>query len=56
MARNSTSKPPFRWHIAVFLAPAVLVYTAIMILPLFGTMQLSLFRVENQQSFFCRAG
>jgi raffinose/stachyose/melibiose transport system permease protein len=52
MARNSTSKPPFRWHIAVFLAPAVLVYTAIMILPLFGTMQLSLFRVENQQSFF----
>lgn len=52
MARNLTSKPPFRWHIAVFLAPAVLVYTAIMILPLFGTMQLSLFRVENQQSFF----
>ncbi|KAB0538951.1 raffinose/stachyose/melibiose transport system permease protein [Pseudochrobactrum saccharolyticum] len=52
MARNSTSKPPFRWHIAVFLAPAVLVYTAIMILPLFGTMQLSLFRVENQESFF----
>lgn len=52
MARNLTRKPPFRWHIAVFLAPAVLVYTAIMILPLFGTMQLSLFRVENQQSFF----
>lgn len=52
MARNSATKPPFRWHIAVFLAPAVLVYTAIMILPLFGTMQLSLFRVENQQSFF----
>ncbi|HWD12084.1 sugar ABC transporter permease [Pseudochrobactrum sp. sp1633] len=52
MARNSASKTPFRWHIAVFLAPAVLVYTAIMILPLFGTMQLSLFRVENQQSFF----
>ncbi len=52
MARNLTRKPPFRWHIAVFLAPAVLVYTAIMILPLFGTMQLSLFRVENQQSIF----
>lgn len=52
MARNSEAKPPFRWHIVVFLAPAVLVYTAIMILPLFGTMQLSLFRVENQQSFF----
>jgi raffinose/stachyose/melibiose transport system permease protein len=37
-------RKPIRWHIAVFLAPAVLVYTAIMILPLFGTLQLSLFR------------
>ena len=27
-----------RWHIAVFLAPAVLVYTALMIVPLFGTL------------------
>ena len=32
-----------RWHIGVFLAPAVLVYTAIMIIPLFGTLNLSLF-------------
>ena len=35
----------FRWHIAVFLAPTVLVYTAIMIIPLFGTLNLSLFNV-----------
>ena len=35
---------PIRWHILVFLAPAVLVYTALMILPLFGTLQLSLYR------------
>ncbi len=35
---------PFRWHIIVFLAPAVLVYTAVMILPLFGTLTLSFFR------------
>ncbi|UFM66230.1 sugar ABC transporter permease [Paracoccus sp. MA] len=35
----------FRWHIAVFLAPAVLVYTAIMIVPLFGTLNLSLFNI-----------
>jgi raffinose/stachyose/melibiose transport system permease protein len=34
-------KPAVRWHIAVFLAPAVLVYTAIMIMPLFGTLNLS---------------
>ncbi len=45
-------KKPRRWHIAVFLAPAVLVYTAIMILPLFGTLQLSLFKeIDNNQVF-----
>lgn len=31
-----------RWHVAVFLAPAVLVYTALMIVPLAGTLNLSL--------------
>jgi raffinose/stachyose/melibiose transport system permease protein len=36
-------KKPMRWHIPLFLAPAVLVYTAIMIIPLFGTLNLSLF-------------
>jgi raffinose/stachyose/melibiose transport system permease protein len=39
----STKKPSVRWHIGVFLAPAVLVYTAVMILPLFNTLRLSLF-------------
>ena len=43
---------PFRWHIAVFLAPAVLVYTAVMIIPLFGTLQLSLFNAQNHTRFF----
>ena len=43
---------PVRWHIAVFLAPALLVYTAVMIIPLFGTLQLSLFNAENQKRFF----
>ncbi len=52
MIREDAPKKPFRWHIAVFLAPAVIVYTAIMILPLFGTLQLSLFRnVEQNQVF-----
>jgi raffinose/stachyose/melibiose transport system permease protein len=32
-----------RLHIAVFLAPAVLVYTAVMIWPLFNTLRLSLY-------------
>lgn len=41
-----------RWHIAVFLAPAVLVYTAIMIVPLFGTLNLSLFnKLDGAEAF-----
>ena len=36
-------RKPVRWHIIVFLAPAVLVYTAIMIIPLIGTLNMSLF-------------
>lgn len=52
MAVEQTTRPPIRWHIAVFLAPAVLIYTAIMILPLFSTLQLSLFSdVDNRQVF-----
>ena len=52
MSNTEIQKKPFRWHIAVFLAPAVLVYTAIMIIPLFGTLQLSLFREVDQQQVF----
>jgi len=45
-------KRPIRWHIAVFLAPALLVYTIVMILPLFGTLQLSLFRGTSGGQIF----
>jgi len=38
---------PVRWHILVFLAPAFLVYTAVMILPLVETLRLSLFNVVD---------
>lgn len=38
-----TDRKPFRWHILVFLAPAAAVYTAIMIVPLFATLNLALF-------------
>lgn len=41
-----------RWHIAVFLAPAVIVYSALMIIPLIGTMQLSLYTREGQNYVF----
>jgi len=47
----SDSKP-FRWHILVFLAPAVLVYTAIMIIPLFATLNLSLFTKVDRVTQF----
>lgn len=41
-----------RWHIAVFLAPAVLVYSALMILPLVGTFRESLFTNLDQTRVF----
>jgi raffinose/stachyose/melibiose transport system permease protein len=41
-----------RWHILVFLAPAFLVYTAVMILPLIETLRLSLFNVVDGQMSF----
>lgn len=37
-----------RWHVVVFLAPAVLVYTAVMIFPLFNTLRLALFTQVDQ--------
>jgi raffinose/stachyose/melibiose transport system permease protein len=52
MATDAALRRPIRWHIAVFLAPALIVYTAIMILPLFGTLQLSLFRSIDQKQVF----
>lgn len=48
MADIQTSrKKPFRWHIPVFLAPAVFVYTAIMILPLAETLRQSFFQKDR---------
>ncbi len=52
MAVEPSTRPPIRWHIAVFLAPAVLIYTAIMILPLFNTLKLALYTdAQNAQVF-----
>lgn len=45
-------RKPFRWHIPLFLAPAVLVYTAIMIVPLFATLNLSLFGLVDGAKTF----
>ncbi len=45
-------RQPGRWHIIVFLAPAVIVYSAIMIFPLFATLRLSLFTEVDQVRVF----
>ncbi len=41
-----------RWHIIVFLAPAVLVYTAVMIYPLFDTLRLALYTEVDRERVF----
>ena len=46
------TKQPRHWHILVFLAPAVIVYSAIMIFPLFATLRLSLFTEIDQARVF----
>jgi len=49
---STQDKQKRRWHIVIFLTPAVLVYTALMILPLFGTLRLSLFTTVGQEQIF----
>lgn len=43
MSTVVTRGKPIRWHIGVLLAPAVLVYTALMMVPLFESLRMSLF-------------
>ncbi|MEP0942901.1 MAG: sugar ABC transporter permease [Rhizobiaceae bacterium] len=50
--QDKVHKPTFRWHILVFLAPAFLIYTTFMVVPLFGTLQMSLFsEIDGVQKF-----
>ncbi|MGW9230112.1 carbohydrate ABC transporter permease [Pseudorhizobium sp. NPDC055634] len=49
---TATPRRAVRWHILVFLAPAFVVYTAVMILPLIETLRLSLFNVVNGEMAF----
>lgn len=49
MTNGATARSkPVRWHIAVFLAPAVIVYTLVMIVPLFETLRLSVYGREGE--------
>jgi raffinose/stachyose/melibiose transport system permease protein len=45
-------KRPRRWHILVFLFPAFLVYTAVMILPLVETLRQSMYNLVDGQLAF----
>ena len=56
MTDTSLPRRPVRWHIAFFLAPAVIIYSMIMILPLFETLRLSFFRIESNQEVFVGLG
>jgi raffinose/stachyose/melibiose transport system permease protein len=40
---RARARKPFPWHVVVFLAPAVLVYTAFMIFPMLDSLRLSLY-------------
>ena len=46
------SKSRIKWHIVVFLAPAVLVYSAVMVFPLFNTLRLALYTEVDQARVF----
>jgi raffinose/stachyose/melibiose transport system permease protein len=47
-----TLRKPVRWHIAVFLAPAFVVYSILMIIPLLATLQQSTMGGTAQEHFF----
>ncbi|MBL8163185.1 MAG: sugar ABC transporter permease [Anaerolineae bacterium] len=44
----ASKRKSFPWHIVVFLAPAVIIYTLFMIYPLIDSLRLSLYTVEQQ--------
>ncbi len=52
-SKSTRAARPFRTHILVFLAPAVLVYTVFMVIPLLDSLRLSFFTTtqSNQEVF-----
>ena len=46
------ARRPVRWHIAVFLAPALLIYTGVMVLPLVETLRLAFYRKVDEHHAF----
>jgi raffinose/stachyose/melibiose transport system permease protein len=54
-ATNSVRRP-FRWHIIVFLLPAAIIYSAVMIIPLGNTLWLSFFNEVDGRKVFVGLG
>ncbi|MDI7862306.1 sugar ABC transporter permease [Rhizobiaceae bacterium n13] len=52
IARAEPIRRQIRWHILVFLLPALVIYSAVMVLPLIETLRLSLFNVVDGQPAF----
>ncbi|MCU0489049.1 MAG: hypothetical protein MUE67_08865 [Anaerolineales bacterium] len=45
---RSPARKPFPWHILVFLAPAVIIYTIFMVFPLINSLRLSFYQIGDQ--------
>lgn len=45
---RSSARKPFPWHILVFLAPAVIIYTIFMVIPLINSLRLSFYQIGDQ--------
>lgn len=52
MQKNSLAGRRFPWHIVVFLAPAVLIYTVFMVYPLLDSLRLSFFATTGNERVF----
>lgn len=55
-AQAAPPRKATRWHIAVFLAPALAVYTLVMVLPLAETLRLAFFQSAQQRQAFVGLG
>lgn len=51
-ADKQTHRPPLRWYILVFLAPATLIYTVFAIYPIFESLRLSLYQAGDGDGVF----
>jgi len=45
---RSPARKPFPWHILAFLAPAVIIYTIFMVIPLINSLRLSFYQIGDQ--------